>query len=145
MVLCLIIKLKEKKEKRKKYWLGHFAKSWHPFFLFLFIPNQNLNQLLNLTKGNCLPRPLSQALLTSSNFVIYSLVCLRRKILEIHNLVSQTLFGHISINSLTILTVLMAPKSPWKELLISTSHISRRSMMTKISGRLTGNHYGTIY
>jgi len=61
------------------------------------------------------------------------------------NLVSQTSFGHISINSSKILIVLMASKSPWKDLLIDTSHVSRQSMMTKISGRSTGNYYSIIY
>jgi len=37
---------------------------------------------------------------------------------------SQTLFGHISINFSTILMVLIASESPWKDLLIDTSHIS---------------------
>jgi len=57
----------------------------------------------------------------------------------------QTLFGHISINSLTILTVLMAMESPQKDLLINTSHILKQSVLAKISGRSTGNHYGTVY
>jgi len=38
---------------------------------------------------------------------------------------SQTSFGHIPINSLTILMVLMAMESPWKDLLIDVSHTSR--------------------
>jgi len=53
--------------------------------------------------------------------------------------VSQTSFSHISINSLTIHTVLMAPKSPWKDLSIDTSHVSKQSIMAKILGRSTGN------
>jgi len=38
---------------------------------------------------------------------------------------SQTSFGHISINSLTILTVFKTTESPQKDLLIDASHISR--------------------
>ena len=60
-------------------------------------------------------------------------------------LLSQTSFGHISINSPSILTVSMATESPWKDLSIDTSHVSRRSVMAEILGRSTGNHYGTIY
>ena len=60
-------------------------------------------------------------------------------------LLSQTSFGHISINSPSILTVLMATESPWKDLSIGTSHVSRRSVMAKILGRSTGNHHGTVY
>ena len=59
--------------------------------------------------------------------------------------VSQTSFGHISINSSSILTVSMATESPWKDLSIGTSHISRRSVMAEILGRSTGNHHGTVY
>ena len=58
---------------------------------------------------------------------------------------SQTLFGHISINSLTILTVLTVPKSPWKNLLINISYVSRQSVLAKILSRSVGNYYGTIY
>jgi len=36
---------------------------------------------------------------------------------------SQTSFSHISINSLTILMVLMAMESPQKDLLINISHV----------------------
>ena len=36
---------------------------------------------------------------------------------------SQTSFSYISINSLMILTVLMAPESPQEDLLINTSHV----------------------
>ena len=60
-------------------------------------------------------------------------------------LLSQTSFGHISINSLTILTVSMATESPQKDLSINTSHVSRQSIMAEISGRSTGNHHGTVY
>ena len=59
--------------------------------------------------------------------------------------VSQTLFGHISISSLMIPTVSTAPKSPWKDLSIDTSHVSKQSVIAKILGRSTGNHYGTVY
>ena len=57
----------------------------------------------------------------------------------------QTSFSHISINSLTILTVLMAIESPWKDLLIDTSHVSKRLVLAKILGRSTSNHHGTVY
>jgi len=59
--------------------------------------------------------------------------------------VSQTSFGHISISSLTIHTVLTAPKSPWKDLLINTSHVLKQLVTTKILDRSTDNYYGTIY
>ena len=62
-----------------------------------------------------------------------------------HWQVSQTSFGHISINSSSILTVSMATESPWKDLSIGTSHVSRQSIMAEILGRSTGNHHGTIY
>ena len=58
---------------------------------------------------------------------------------------SQTSFGHISINSQSILTVSMATESPWKDLSIGTSHVSRRSVTAEILGRSTGNHHGTVY
>jgi len=60
-------------------------------------------------------------------------------------LLSQISFSHISINSSTILTVLMATKSPWIDFLINTSHISKWSILAKILGRSTGNYYSTIY
>ena len=59
--------------------------------------------------------------------------------------VSQTSFGHISINSPSILTVSMATESPWKDLSIGTSYVSRQSIMAEILGRSTGNHHGTVY
>ena len=52
----------------------------------------------------------------------------------------QTSFSHISINSLTILTVSMATESPWKDLLIDTSHISKWSVLAEILGRSTSNY-----
>ena len=58
---------------------------------------------------------------------------------------SQTSFGHISINSPLILTASMATESPWKDLSIGTSHVSRQSIMAEILGRSTGNHHGTVY
>jgi len=58
---------------------------------------------------------------------------------------SQTLFGHISINSLLILMVSVATESPQKDLLIDASNVSRQSVLAKISSRSTGNHHGTIY
>jgi len=64
---------------------------------------------------------------------------------ESYNSLSQTSFSQISINSLTILMVSMAPESPWKDLSINTSHVSKQSIMAEILGRSTSNHYGTIY
>ena len=58
---------------------------------------------------------------------------------------SQTSFSHIFTNSSMILTVLMATESPWKDLLIDTSHTSKRSVLAEILGRSTGNHHGIIY
>ena len=58
---------------------------------------------------------------------------------------SQTSFGYISINSSTILIVSTATESPWKDLLIDTSHVLKQSVLAEILGRSTGNHYGTIY
>ena len=57
--------------------------------------------------------------------------------------VSQTSFGHISTNSLTILTVLMATESPWKDLSIDTSYALKQSVLAEILGRLTSNCKGT--
>ena len=59
--------------------------------------------------------------------------------------VSQTSFGHISINSPSILTVSMAMESPWKDLSIGTSHASKKSVLAKILGRSTSNHHGIVY
>ena len=59
--------------------------------------------------------------------------------------ISQTSFGHICISSLTVPTVLMAPKSPWKDLSIDTTHVLKRLVMAEILGKSTGNYYGTIY
>jgi len=59
--------------------------------------------------------------------------------------VSQTSFGHISINSLMILIVSMAMESSQKDLLINASHVSRQSILAKISDRSTGNYYGIVY
>jgi len=58
---------------------------------------------------------------------------------------SQTSFSHISTNSSTILTVSTATESPWKDLSIGTSHASKQSVLAKILGRSTDNHYGTVY
>ena len=58
---------------------------------------------------------------------------------------SQTSFGHIFTNSLTILTVSMATESPWKGLLIDTSHALKQSVLAEILGRSTGNHHSIIY
>ena len=53
---------------------------------------------------------------------------------------SQTLFGHISINSLTILMVLRIKESLQKDLLINANYISRQSILAKILSRLTSNY-----
>ena len=45
---------------------------------------------------------------------------------------SQTLFSHISINSLTILIVSKAMESSQKDLLINASHVSRQSILANI-------------
>jgi len=58
---------------------------------------------------------------------------------------SQTSFGHISINSSTIFMVSMATESPQKELSINASHILRQSILAKILSRSTGNHHVTVY
>ena len=58
---------------------------------------------------------------------------------------SQTSFKPISTNSSTILIVSTAMESPYKDFSINTSHISRQSILAKISGRSVDNHYGTIY
>ena len=58
---------------------------------------------------------------------------------------SQTSFSHISINSLTILTISKATESPQKDLSINASHVSRQSILVKILSKSTGNHYVTIY
>ena len=39
----------------------------------------------------------------------------------------------------------MATESPQKDLFIDASHILRQSVLAEISGRSTGNYYGTIY
>jgi len=65
--------------------------------------------------------------------------------LELLSFMSQTSFGHISINSLTILTVSKAMESPQKDLLINASHVLRQSILAEILSRLTGNHYVTVY
>ena len=57
----------------------------------------------------------------------------------------QTSFGHIFINSLMILTVLMAMESLQKDLLIDASYVSRQLILAKISDRSTGDYYGTVY
>jgi len=57
----------------------------------------------------------------------------------------QTSFSHISINSSTIPTVSMAMESPWKDLLIDTSHILRQSVLVEILSRSIGNHHVTVY
>jgi len=58
---------------------------------------------------------------------------------------SQTSFSHISINSLLLLTVLMATESPQKDLLIDASYVLRQLILVEILGRSTGNHHGTVY
>ena len=59
--------------------------------------------------------------------------------------ISQTSFSYIFINSSTILIVSRAPKSPWKDLLINTSHVSKQSIVAEILGRSTSNYYSTVY
>jgi len=59
--------------------------------------------------------------------------------------VSQTSFGHISINSSTISTVLMVLESPQEDLSINTSHISRRSILAKILSKLVDKYHSTTY
>jgi len=59
--------------------------------------------------------------------------------------VSQTSFGHISINSLTIITVSKATESPQEDLSIDASHVLRQSIMAEILSRSTGNHHVTVY
>jgi len=39
----------------------------------------------------------------------------------------------------------MATESPWKDLSIDTSHVLKWSVLAKILGRSTDNHYGTVY
>jgi len=63
----------------------------------------------------------------------------------LRELVSQTLFGHISTDSLTILTVSTATESPWKDLSIDTSYASKRSVLAEILGRSTSNYHGIVY
>ena len=58
---------------------------------------------------------------------------------------SQTSFSHISINSSTILMVSIVPESPWKDLLIYTSHVLRQLVLAEISDRSVGNYYSTVY
>jgi len=58
---------------------------------------------------------------------------------------SQTLFIYISINSLIILTVLMAMESPQKYISINTSHVLRQLVFAEILGRSTDNYHGTVY
>jgi len=59
--------------------------------------------------------------------------------------VLQTSFKLIFTNLSMIFTVLTAPESSWKDLLINTSHISRQSIFAKILGKSVDNYYGTIY
>ena len=58
---------------------------------------------------------------------------------------SQTLFGHISINSSTILTVSKATESPQKDLFINASHVLKQTILAKILSRSTGNLHVTVY
>jgi len=69
----------------------------------------------------------------------------KKKTITTFRILSQTSFGYISIKFLTILIVLTAMESPWKDLLINTSHVLRQSILAEILGRSTGNHHGTIY
>ena len=65
--------------------------------------------------------------------------------LSSNSLLSQTSFDHISINSSTILTALIAMESPQKDLSIDASHVSRQSVLAEILSRSTSNHYVTVY
>jgi len=56
----------------------------------------------------------------------------------------QTSFGYISINSLAILMVLIAMESPQENLLIDASYVLRQSVLAKILSKLTDNYYVTI-
>jgi len=69
----------------------------------------------------------------------------KKKTITTFRILSQTSFGYISIKFLTILIVLTAMESPWKDLLINTSHVLRQSILAEILGRSTGNYHGTIY
>jgi len=60
-------------------------------------------------------------------------------------IISQTSFGHISIDSSMILMGLMAMESSQKDLLINANHILRQSILAEILDRSTGNYYGTVY
>jgi len=60
-------------------------------------------------------------------------------------IMSQTLFSHISINSLTIFMVLTATESPQKDLLIDASHVLRQSILAEILSRSIGNYHSTVY
>jgi len=60
-------------------------------------------------------------------------------------ILSQTLFGPISINSSIIFTVLIATRSPWKDFSINTSYILGQLILAEISGKSIGNYHGTIY
>jgi len=62
-----------------------------------------------------------------------------------YSILLQTLFGHISINSLTILMVSKATESPQKDLLINVNHVLRQSILAKILSRSTGNYHVTVY
>jgi len=57
----------------------------------------------------------------------------------------QTSFGHISINSSTILMVSKTMEISQGDLLIDASHVSRQSILAEILSRSTSNHYITIY
>jgi len=111
--------------------------------------SENVVELWNLEDGESTHWfPYSPGYIRSLHFFPTS-DCLMAAFEESHHKclwrLSQTSFGHISINSSSILTVLMATESPWKDLSIDTSHVSRQSIMAEILGRSTGNHYGTIY
>jgi len=57
----------------------------------------------------------------------------------------QTSFGYISINSLMISMVLMVLESPWKDLPLDTSHVSRQSILAKLLSKSIDNYHGTTY
>ena len=96
----------------------------------LKIPIKDINKHLNRVR-NCF-NPLHSLFYPGSRIVN-------------HFSMSQTSFGHISINSLMILMVSNATESPWKDLLIDASHVSRQSILAKILSRSTGNYHVTVY
>ena len=121
-----------------------------PQYSWLYLLSDHLNSFLAINlPGNspllnvpfscfCLATSFISRWYSFSNSLIASFVFFKFSL-------SQTSFGYISTNSLTILIVLTATESPWKDLSIDTSHVLKRSVLAEILGRSTGNHHGTIY